>query len=58
MLRRERNSLTSGNCTLRDEKKSMVFWAKRWSAVEGEQLDEWQLCVEGRERSYVTCAGR
>jgi hypothetical protein len=36
----------------------MVFWAKRWSALEGEQLDEWQLYVEGRERSYGTCAGR
>jgi hypothetical protein len=27
----------------------------RWK---GEQLDEWQLYVEGRERSYGTCAGR
>jgi hypothetical protein len=61
MLRRKRNSLTSGNCTLRDEKEPMVFWAKRWSGyavLEGEQLDEWQLYVEGRERSYGTCAGR
>jgi hypothetical protein len=58
MLRWKRNSLTSGNCTLRDEKEPMVFWAKRWSALEGEQLDEWQLYVEGRERSYGTCAGR
>jgi hypothetical protein len=58
MLRRKRNSLTGGNCTLRDEKEPMVFWAKRWSALEGEQLDEWQLYVEGRERSYGTCAGR
>jgi hypothetical protein len=58
MLRRKRNSLTSGNCALRDEKEPMVFWAKRWSALEGEQLDEWQLYVEGRERSYGTCAGR
>jgi serine/threonine-protein kinase RIO1 len=58
MLRRKRNSLTSGNCTLRDGKEAMVFWAKRWSALEGEQLDEWQLYVEGRERSYGTCAGR
>jgi hypothetical protein len=34
MLRRKRNSLTSGNCTLRDEKEPMVrFWAKRWSGV-------------------------
>jgi hypothetical protein len=45
-------------CTLRDEKESMVFWAKRWSTLEGEQLDEWQLYVEGRDRSYGTCAGR
>jgi hypothetical protein len=58
MLRRKRNSLTSSNCTLRDEKEPMVSWAKRWSALEGEQLDEWQLYVEGRDRSYGTCAGR
>jgi hypothetical protein len=58
MLCRKRNSLTSGNCTLRDEKEPMVFWAKRWSALGGEQLDEWQLYVEGRQRSYGTCAGR
>jgi hypothetical protein len=58
MLRRKRNSLTSGNCTLRDEKESMVSWAKKWSALGGEQLDEWQLYVEGRERSYGTFAGR
>jgi hypothetical protein len=33
----------------------MGFWAKRWSgnaALEGEQLDEWELYVEGRERAY------
>jgi hypothetical protein len=36
----------------------MVFWAKRWSALGGEQLEEWQLYIEGRERSYGTCAGR
>jgi hypothetical protein len=44
MLRRKRNSLTSGNCASRDEKEPMVFWAQRWSgyaALEGEQLDEW-----------------
>jgi hypothetical protein len=35
-----------------------VCWAKRWSALEGEELDEWQLYVEGRERSYGTCARR
>jgi hypothetical protein len=52
MLRRKGGSLTSGNCTLRDEKEPMVFWAKRWSALGGEQLDEWQLYVEGWERSY------
>jgi hypothetical protein len=57
MLRGKRNSLTSGNCTLRDEKESMVSWAKRWSALGGEQLDEWQLYVEGRGRSYGTFAG-
>jgi hypothetical protein len=60
MLCRKRNSLTSANCTLRDEKESMVFWAKRWcgyAVLEGEQLDEWQLYVEGRERSYGTFAG-
>jgi hypothetical protein len=52
MLRRKGNSLTSGNCTLRDEKEPMVFWAKRWSGnavLEGEHLDEWQLYVDGRE---------
>jgi hypothetical protein len=46
--------------SLRDEKEPMVFWAKRWSsyaALEGEDLDEWQLYVEGRERSYGTFAG-
>jgi hypothetical protein len=33
----------------------MIFWAKRqWSALGGEQLGEWQLYVEGRERSYGT----
>jgi hypothetical protein len=61
MLCRKRNSWTSGNCTLKDEEEPMVFWAKRWSgyaALEGEQLDEWQLYVEGRDRSYGTCAGR
>jgi hypothetical protein len=58
MLRWKGNSWTSGNCTLRDEKEPMVFWAKRWSALGGEQLDEWQLYVDGRERSYGTCAGR
>jgi hypothetical protein len=57
MLRRKRNSLTSSNCTLRDEKESMVSWAKRWSALGGEQPDEWQLYVEGRGRSYGTFAG-
>jgi hypothetical protein len=59
MLRWKRNSLTSGNCTLRDGKEAI--WAKGWSvysASEEEQLDEWQLYVEGRERSYGTCAGR
>jgi hypothetical protein len=33
----------------------------RWSvyaAQEEEQLDGWQLCVEGQEESYGTCAGR
>jgi hypothetical protein len=68
MLRRKRNSLTSGNCALRDEKEPMVFWAKRWSGyavLEGEQLDECQLYIEGRERSYlgegivgICCVGR
>jgi hypothetical protein len=64
MLHWKRNSLTSGNCTLRDEKEPMVFWAKRWSALGGEQLDEWQLYVKGRERAYgflgeeMVCVGR
>jgi hypothetical protein len=58
MLRWKRNSLTSANRTLRDEKELMIFWAKRWSTLEGEQLDEWQLYVEGRERSFGTCTGR
>jgi hypothetical protein len=65
MLRWKGNSLTSANCTLRDEKEPMVSWAKRWSALGGEQLDEWQLYVEGRERSYLgegivglCCVGR
>jgi hypothetical protein len=43
--------------SLRDEKEPMVFWAKRWSALDREQLDEWQLYVEGRGRSYGTFAG-
>jgi hypothetical protein len=33
----------------------------RWSSyavLEGEQLDEWQLYVEGRKRCYGTFAGR
>jgi hypothetical protein len=34
-----------------------VCWAKRWSALEGEQLDEWQLYVEGRERAMVRVLG-
>jgi hypothetical protein len=68
MLRWRRNSLTSGNCTLRDEKEPMVFWAQRrssYAALEGEQLDKCQLYVEGRERSYLgerivglCCVGR
>jgi hypothetical protein len=50
MQRRKRDSLKSGNCTLRDEKEPTVNWAKRWSdyaALEGEQLDEcqWQLTI-------------
>jgi hypothetical protein len=28
------------------------------AVLEGEQLDEWQLYVEGRGRSYGTFAGR
>jgi hypothetical protein len=51
MLRRKRNSLTSANCALRDEKEAI--WAKGQSvnvALEGEQLDECQLPAEGRER--------
>jgi hypothetical protein len=60
MLRRKRNSLTSGNCTLRDE-EAMSLWFLCWALEEmvcvglccvGEQLDEWQLYVEGRERAY------
>jgi hypothetical protein len=47
MLRWKGNSLTSGNCTLRDKKEPVVFWAKRWSALGGEQLEECQLYVEG-----------
>jgi hypothetical protein len=44
-----------------------VFWVKRWSvyaALDDEQLDEWQLYVEGRERAYgflgeeMVCVGR
>jgi hypothetical protein len=37
-----------------------VCWAMRWlvyAVLEGEQLDEWQLYVEERERSYGTSAG-
>jgi hypothetical protein len=50
MQRRKRNSLTSGNCTLMDEKEPMVCWAKRWSgyaALEGEQLDGCQSQLWG-----------
>jgi hypothetical protein len=53
MLRWKGNSLTSGNCTLRDGKEAIL--AKRWSvyaALEEEQLDALQLYVEGRERAY------
>jgi hypothetical protein len=57
MLRRKRNSLTSGNCPLRDEKEPMVFWAMRWSGYAALEGDEWQLNVEERERSYGTFAG-
>jgi hypothetical protein len=57
MLRRKRNSLTSGNCTLRDGIEAMVRVLGKemvWlCCVEGEQLDEWQLYVEGRERAMV-----
>jgi hypothetical protein len=37
MLRRKGDSLTNGGCTLGDEKEPMVFWAKRWSALEGKE---------------------
>jgi hypothetical protein len=50
------------NCTLRDGKKPWyVCWAMRWSvyaALKEQQLDEWQLYVEGRERSHGTFDGR
>jgi hypothetical protein len=58
-----RNSLTSGNCTLRDGEEAMVRllgYEMVWlccAVLEGEQLDEWQLYVEGRGRSYGTFAG-
>jgi hypothetical protein len=61
MLRWKGNSLTSGNCTLRDGKELWYVSGRRdglLCCVEGEQLDEWQLYVEGRERSYGTFAGR
>jgi hypothetical protein len=48
-----------GNCMLRDGKEAI--WAKRWSvyvALEEEQLDEWQLYVEGREEPMVFWAKR
>jgi hypothetical protein len=45
-----------------------VFWAMRrpsYAALEGEQLDKYQLYVEGRERNYLgegvvglCCVGR
>jgi hypothetical protein len=66
-LRWEGNSLTSGNCTLRDEKKRAYgFLGEEMVYVEGEQLDEWQLYVEGRERCHglgyemvcLCCVGR
>jgi hypothetical protein len=61
MLRRKRNSLTSGNCTLRDQKeRAYGFLGEEmvWLCCVGrEQLDEWQLHVEGRGRSYGTFAG-
>jgi hypothetical protein len=58
------NSWTSGNCTLRGGKEAMVRllgYEMVWlccAVLEGEQLDEWQLYVEGRERSDGTFAGR
>jgi hypothetical protein len=64
MLRRKRSSLTSGNCRLRDGEEAMVRLLGEemvWlccAVLEGEQLDEWQLYVEGRGRSYGTFAGR
>jgi hypothetical protein len=63
MLRRKRNSLTSGNCRLRDGEEAMVRLLGEemvWlccAVLAGEQLDEWQLYVERRERSYGTFAG-
>jgi hypothetical protein len=40
------------------ERKSRWFSAaERWSALEGEQLDEWQLYVEGREEAMVRWLG-
>jgi hypothetical protein len=43
MLRRKRNSLTSGNCTLRDGKRAMV----RVAIVLGEEM-VWAMLRLGR----------
>jgi hypothetical protein len=58
MLRRKRNSLTSGNYTLRDGKE-LWYVCYRWSgyaALEGEQLDECNCTLRDEKRWY--CAGR
>jgi hypothetical protein len=59
MLRRKRNSLTSGNCMYVEgrDRAYGFLGEKRWSALAGERLDEWQLYVEGRGRCYGTFAG-
>jgi hypothetical protein len=61
-LRRSTISIIS--LSLRDEKEPMVFCGEEmmvgpgyYAVLEGEQLDEWQLYVEGQERSYGMFAG-
>jgi hypothetical protein len=62
MLRRKRNSLTSGNCTLRDEKEPMVFWAKRWTSANCTLRDEKEATsmvrLLGEEMVCLCCVGR
>jgi ribulose-5-phosphate 4-epimerase/fuculose-1-phosphate aldolase len=59
MLRRKRNSLTSGNCTLRDEKEPMVFWAKSRSMLrrKGNSLTSGNCTLRDGKEAMVRLLG-